>query len=88
MVHIIWQISVNAKSFIFPPHNAEYQNLQTEIKSCFEELLRVLPEPEQQENVNERLSGIIGTLEILLPRLTYRQVLKDVTRLKGRIGAE
>jgi hypothetical protein len=33
-----------------------------EIKSCFEELLRVLPEPERKEIVNERLSIMIGTL--------------------------
>jgi hypothetical protein len=61
----------------------EYQNLQTEIESCFEELLRVLPELAQQEIVNERLSGVIGDLEMLLPRLTYKQVLKDRVRMKG-----
>lgn len=66
-------------------HNEEYQNLQAEIKSCFEELLRVLPEPAQKEIVNDRLSDSIGTLEMLLPRLTYRQVLKDGARLKGWI---
>jgi hypothetical protein len=65
--------------------NAEFQNLQAEIENCFEELLRVLPEPAQKEIVQERLWGIIGTLEMLLPRLTYRQVLKDGARLKGWI---
>jgi hypothetical protein len=54
-----------------------------EIKSCFEELLRVLPEPAQKEIVNERLSIMIGTLEMLLPKLTYRRVLKDGVGLKG-----
>ena len=68
--------------------NAEFQNLQVEIESCFEELLQVLPEPAQKEIVNERLWSIIGTLEMLLPRLTYRQVLKDGVRLKGWMGAE
>lgn len=63
--------------------NAEFQNLQVEIESCFEELLRVIPEPAQKEIVNERLWGIIGTLETLLPRLTYRQVLKDGLSVKG-----
>jgi hypothetical protein len=63
-------------------HDEEYQNLQTEIESCFEELLRVLPEPAQKEIVNERLSGVIEELEMLLPRLTYRQVLKDGVRVK------
>lgn len=65
--------------------NAEYQKLQAQIKSCFQELLRVLPEPDQKEIINERLSVIIGTLEMLLPRLTYRQMLKDGIRLKGWI---
>jgi hypothetical protein len=65
--------------------NAEYQNLQAQIKSCFQELLWVLPEPDQKEIINERLSVIIGTLEMLLPRLTYRQILKDGIRLKGWI---
>ena len=67
-------------------HNAEFQNLQGELRKCFEELLRVLPEPTQKEIVNERLSGVIWTLEMLLPRLTYSQVLKDGARLKGWIG--
>lgn len=69
-------------------HDEEFQNLQTEIENCFEELLRVLPEPTGMESVTERLSEIIGTLEMLLPRLTYRQVLKDGMRLKGWIGEE
>ncbi|MCL6591964.1 MAG: hypothetical protein K6U80_18695 [Firmicutes bacterium] len=62
--------------------NAEYQKLQAQIKGCFQELLRVLPEPDQKEIINERLSVIIGTLEMLLPRITYKQVLKDGFRLK------
>jgi hypothetical protein len=69
-------------------HDAEYQNLQTEIEKCFEELLRVLPELAQKEIVNERLPGAIGSLEMLLPRLTYRQVLKDGARVKRWIGPE
>jgi hypothetical protein len=63
-------------------HNAEYQNLQAEIKNCFKELLRVLPEPAQKEIINERLSIVIGSLEMLLSRLTYKQVLKDGMRVK------
>jgi hypothetical protein len=35
--------------------DADYQNLQSQIKSCFEELLQVLPEPAHQEIVNETL---------------------------------
>lgn len=65
--------------------NAEFQNLQAEIENCFEELLRFLPEPAQKEIVQERLWGIIGTLEMLLPRLTYRQVLKNGMKVKGWI---
>jgi hypothetical protein len=65
--------------------NAEYQNLQTQIENCFEALLQVLPEPAQQEIVNERLWSIIGTLEMLLPRLTYQQALKDGFRVKAMI---
>ncbi len=67
-------------------HNAEYQNLQVELKKCFEELLRVLPEPAKKEIVNERLSEVVGKLEMLLPRLIYRQGLKDGARVKGWIG--
>lgn len=63
--------------------NADFQNLQAEIENCFEELLRLLPETAQKEIVQERLWGIIGTLEMLLPRLTYRQVLKDGMKVKG-----
>jgi hypothetical protein len=63
--------------------DAEYQNLQMEIKSCFEELLRVVPEPAQKEIVNERLWSIIGTLELLLPRITYKQALEDGFKLKA-----
>jgi hypothetical protein len=67
-------------------HNAEYQNLQAQIKGCFQELLQVLPELAQKEIINERLSVIIGTLEMLLPRLTYKQILKDGLRLKAWMG--
>lgn len=63
--------------------NAEYQNLQVQIKGCFQELLKVLPEPAQKEIINERLSVIIGSLEMLLPRLTYKQILKDGFSLKS-----
>ncbi len=51
--------------------------MEAEIEKCFEELLRVLPELAGMESVTERLSEVIGTLEMLLPRLTYRQGLKD-----------
>ena len=68
--------------------NAEFQNLQVGSRDCIEELKRVIPEPAQKEIVNERLWSIIGTLEMLLPRLTYRQVLRDGVRLKGWMGAE
>jgi hypothetical protein len=68
--------------------NAEYQNLQAQIESCFEELLQVFPEPAQKEIVNERLWSIIGTLELLLPRLTYKQAFKDGFRLKGWVKEE
>jgi hypothetical protein len=67
-------------------NNAEYQDLQAQIKSCFQELLKVLPELAQKEIINERLSVIIGTLEMLLPRLTYKQILKDGLRLKAWMG--
>jgi uncharacterized protein YbgA (DUF1722 family) len=63
--------------------NTEYQNLQAHIKSCFQEILQILPEPAQKEIVTETLLGIIGTLEMLLPRITYKQVLKDGLRLKA-----
>jgi hypothetical protein len=66
----------------------EYQNLQAQFESCFKELLQVLPDEAHQEIVNERLWEIIGTLEMLLPRLTYRQALKDGVRLKGWLGEE
>ncbi len=69
-------------------HDEEYQNLQMEIKKCFEELLQIFPEPVQREIVSERLSDVIGALEMLLPRLTYRQVLKDGARIKGWIGVK
>jgi hypothetical protein len=68
--------------------NADFQNLQAEIENCFEELLGISPESAGMGSVTERLWGIIGTLEMLLPRLTYRQVLKDGMRVKGWIGAE
>jgi hypothetical protein len=40
------------------------------------------------ESVTERLSEVIGILEMLLPRLTYRQVLKDGVRVKGGMEEE
>jgi hypothetical protein len=63
--------------------DAEYQNLQAQIESCFQELLQVLPEPAHKEIVNERLWSIIGTLELLLPRITYKQGLEDGFKLKA-----
>jgi hypothetical protein len=63
--------------------DAEYQNLQSQIKSCFEELLQALPEPAQKDIINETLWNIIGMLELLLPRITYRQAIKDGVRLRG-----
>ena len=68
--------------------DAEYQNLQSQIKSCFQELLQVLPEPAKKEIVNETLWGIIGMLEMLLPRITYRQAFRDGFRLKSWWEAE
>ncbi len=64
-------------------HNTEFKNLQAEIESYFAELLEVIPEPAQKEIVNERLWSIIGALELLLPRIIYRQAFKDGFRLKG-----
>lgn len=66
-------------------HNAEYQNLQAEIEGCFAELLQALPELKHQEIVNEKLWSIIGALEMLLPRITYRQAIKDGIRLNCKI---
>lgn len=63
--------------------DAEYQNLQSQFKSCFQELLQALSEPAQKEIVNETLGSIIGTLEMLLPRITYRQAIKDGVGLRG-----
>lgn len=68
--------------------DAEYQNLQAQIKNCFQELLQALQEPAQKEIVTETLWSIIGTLEMLLPRLTYKQVLKDGFKLKAWLEAE
>jgi hypothetical protein len=72
--------------------NVEYQNLQTELKSCYEELLKqdslTFLEPALLEIVNERLPIAIGTLEMLLPRLIYRQVLKDGLRVKEWMGGK
>jgi hypothetical protein len=68
--------------------DTEYQNLQAQIESCFKELLQVLPEPAQKEIVNERLWSIIGTLELLLPRITYKQALEDGLRLKTWVNEE
>lgn len=60
--------------------DAEYQNLQSQIESCFQELLL---EPAQKEIVVEKLWDMIGTLEMLLPRLTYKQAIKDGIRVKN-----
>jgi hypothetical protein len=67
--------------------DAEYQNLQAQIESCFQELLQVLPEPAQKKIANEKLWSIIGTLELLLPRITYKQAFIDRFRLKA-LGEE
>ena len=66
--------------------NSEYQNLQAQMKECFQELLQVLPDPVHQEIVTENLSGMIGTLEMLLPQIIYRQILKDGLGLKEWLG--
>lgn len=63
--------------------DAEYQELQSQIKRCFGELLQALPEPAQKEIVNETLGSIIGALEMLLLMLTYKQAIKDGVRLIG-----
>ena len=68
--------------------DAEYQNIQAQIKTCFQELLQIIPEPAQKEIVTETLWSIIGTLEMLLPRLTYKQVIKDGFRLKAWLETE
>jgi hypothetical protein len=68
--------------------NTEYQDLQAQIKSCFQELLQELQEPAKKEIVTETLWSIIGALEMLLPRLTYKQVLKDGVGLKGWMEME
>ncbi len=62
--------------------DAEYQNLQLQIESSFQELLQLLQEPAQKKIVTETLWSIISTLELLLPRITYRQAVKDGFRLK------
>lgn len=66
--------------------NSEYQDLQARIEDCFQELLRVLPEPVPKAIVTENLAGMVGTLEMLLPRLIYRQVLKDGLEVKEWLG--
>jgi hypothetical protein len=63
--------------------DAEYQNLITRIESCFQELLPALQGSAQKKIVTETLWSIISTLELLLPRITYRQAVKDGFRLKG-----
>ena len=65
----------------------DVRGYQSQIENCFGELLQVLPEPVQQEIVNERLWSIIGTLELLLPRITYKQALEDGFKLKA-LGEE
>ena len=62
--------------------DAEYQKLQSEMKQCFQKIEDLLPETESKETIMESLWVIIGTLEILLPRLAYKQCLKDVVRLR------
>ncbi len=62
-------------------HNTEYKALQSQLEGCFKELLQMIPEP-AQNIVNEKLWIIIGSLEMLLPRITYKQAVKDVLRLK------
>ena len=62
--------------------DAEYQNLQLRIESSFQELLPALQEPAQKKIVTEMLWSIISILELLLPRITYRQAVKDGFRLK------
>ena len=62
--------------------DAEYQNLQLQIESSFQELLPALQEPAQKKIVTEMLWSIISILELLLPRITYRQAVKDGFRLK------
>ena len=66
--------------------NTEYQNLQVQIKDCFQELLQLLPEPVHKEIVTDNLSGMIGTLEMLLPRIIYKQILKDGLGVKEWVG--
>jgi hypothetical protein len=52
------------------------------IEDYFQELLQVLPESVLKGIVIETLENIIGTLEMLLPRIIYKQVLKDGLGLK------
>jgi hypothetical protein len=63
----------------------EYQDLQAQIKNCFQELQNcealTLNELTEKEDVSETLSEIIGVLELLTSKLTYRQGLKDGGRL-------
>ena len=65
--------------------DSEYQNLQTRIERWVQELLGVLPEPLQTEMVTETLWSITGTLETILPRLTYRQAFKDGVQFNGYV---
>ncbi len=66
--------------------NTEYQNLRAQMKECFQDLLQLLPDPAYQEIVTESLPGMIGTLEMLLPQIIYRQILKDGLGLKKWLG--
>ena len=66
--------------------NSEYQNLQAQIEDYFQKLLQVLPEPASKEIVTETLPAMIGTLEMLLPRIIYKQILKDGLDLKEWLG--
>ena len=62
--------------------DAEYQKLQSEMKQCFQQMEALLPETGSKEAIMESLWVITGALEIVLPRLAYKQCLKDVIRLK------
>jgi hypothetical protein len=43
------------------------------MKDYFQELLQVLPELVSKEILTENLADMIGTLEMLLPRINYKQ---------------
>ena len=68
--------------------NSEYQNLQAQIEECFQKLLQVLSEPVSKEIIAETLPSMIGILEMSLPRLIYKPILKDGLELKKWLGNE